>query len=161
MFPGIKCACTNIIFFCRFVNSLVYYGLSLNTSNFGGNDYLNVFLSGAVEVPAYIFCQFGINTFLGRRMSLCGCMVIGGVALLLTLVVPSGESIKISMWSCKGGPTSGCKPNVALEPCYICLLSVVESGLLQLMSLATSTFRCPKCPSAFYVFLKGRFHIKL
>ncbi len=122
----VKCACTNIIFSCRFVNSLVYYGLSLNTSNLGGNDYFNFFISGAVEVPAYIFCQFGINTFLGRRISLCGCMVIGGVALLLTLVVPSGESIKISLWGCNRGPMSRCKSaTVAGGPFNLCLLCVI------------------------------------
>ena len=39
------------------VNSLVYYGLSLNSSNLAGDPYLNFFISGAVEVPAYIFVQ--------------------------------------------------------------------------------------------------------
>ena len=80
----------------RFVNSLVYYGLSLNTSNLGGNEYVNFFIAGAVEIPAYIFCQLAINTILGRRLSLCGCMIIGGVALLLTLAVPSGIYIVLT-----------------------------------------------------------------
>ncbi len=34
------CLRTLNIFFCWFVNSGVYYGLSLNTSNLGGNDYI-------------------------------------------------------------------------------------------------------------------------
>lgn len=47
--------------YLRFVNSGVYYGLSLNTSNLGGNDYLNFLISGAVEIPAYAFLLFSLN----------------------------------------------------------------------------------------------------
>ncbi|XP_063218411.1 organic cation transporter protein-like [Bacillus rossius redtenbacheri] len=76
------------IFFCWFVNSGTYYGLSWNTSNLGGNDYLNFFISGAVEVPAYSFLLLTLNRW-GRKSILCGCMLVAGVALLLTLAVPS------------------------------------------------------------------------
>ena len=41
----------------RFTNSMIYYGLTLNTSNLGGNPYLNCFIAGAVEIPAYIIAQ--------------------------------------------------------------------------------------------------------
>lgn len=37
----------------RFVNTLVYYGLSLSTSELAGDRYLNFFLSALVEIPAY------------------------------------------------------------------------------------------------------------
>ena len=40
---------------------MVYYGLSLNSSELGGDDYINFLLSGAVEMPAYIFCPVGSN----------------------------------------------------------------------------------------------------
>ncbi|XP_065336997.1 organic cation transporter protein-like isoform X1 [Cloeon dipterum] len=82
---------TFIILFLWFVNSGSYYGLSWNTSNLGGNDYLNFFISGAVEVPAYTFLLFALNRF-GRKLTLCGSMLAGGIALLLSAVVPSGES---------------------------------------------------------------------
>ena len=42
----------------RMVNSLVYYGLSLSTSALAGDPYLNFFLSGLVEIPAYSSCIF-------------------------------------------------------------------------------------------------------
>ena len=77
----------NNILFVRFVNSLVYYGLSLNTSNLGGNPYINFCISGAVEIPAYIFCQVTLK-YLGRRWPLGGTMIVAGVALLLTLTIP-------------------------------------------------------------------------
>ena len=38
----------SIFFNSRFTTSLVYYGLSLNTSTQGGNDYVNFLISGAI-----------------------------------------------------------------------------------------------------------------
>lgn len=78
---------TLIIFFDWFVNSGTYYGLSWNTNNLGGNVFLNFMVSGAVEIPAYIFLLLTLNRW-GRRTILCGCMLVAGVGLLLTLVVP-------------------------------------------------------------------------
>ncbi|KAJ9601405.1 hypothetical protein L9F63_000429, partial [Diploptera punctata] len=79
---------TLVILFSWFVNSGTYYGLSWNTSNLGGNDYLNFLLSGAVEFPGYSFLLIALNRW-GRKCTLCGCMVVGGAVLLLTCVVPS------------------------------------------------------------------------
>lgn len=74
----------------RFGNSATYYGLSWNTSNLGGNDLINFLISGAVEIPAYTFLLFTLNTW-GRKNILCGCMVTAGIALLLTMAVPDGK----------------------------------------------------------------------
>lgn len=71
---------------------MTYYGLSWNTSNLGGNDYLNFVVSGAVEFPAYTFLLFTLNKW-GRKTILCGCMVTAGVALLLTMAVPDSEYV--------------------------------------------------------------------
>lgn len=75
----------------RFANSITYYGLSWNTSNLGGNDYLNFVVSGAVEIPAYLFLIFTLNRW-GRKHILCGCMVVAGIALLLTTAVPKSNN---------------------------------------------------------------------
>ena len=48
-------------FYCRFVNALVYYGISLNTSNLGGSPYWNCFIAGAVEIPAYALVILAMN----------------------------------------------------------------------------------------------------
>ena len=53
----------NIIFSNRFVNSLVYYGLSLSTSALAGDRYLNFFLSGLVEIPAYTASIFILQKY--------------------------------------------------------------------------------------------------
>lgn len=78
---------TLLIFFCWFVNSATYYGLSWNTSNLGGNDLVNFAISGGVEFPAYTFLLFTLNRW-GRRSILCGCMLVAGLMLLLTVFVP-------------------------------------------------------------------------
>uniref|UniRef100_A0A069DW20 Putative synaptic vesicle transporter svop n=1 Tax=Panstrongylus megistus TaxID=65343 RepID=A0A069DW20_9HEMI len=76
-----------IIFFLWFVNSGTYYGLSWNTSNLGGNEYLNFVISGAVEVPAYTFLILTLDKW-GRKLILCGAMILAGLCLLATVFVP-------------------------------------------------------------------------
>lgn len=82
--------------FFRFANSITYYGLSWNTSNLGGNDYLNFVVSGAVEFPAYTFLIFTLNKW-GRKHILCGCMVTAGISLLLTMAVPNGKNFDFQL----------------------------------------------------------------
>ena len=36
----------------RFVNAMVYYGVSFSTPTLGGNIYLNFFLLSIIEIPA-------------------------------------------------------------------------------------------------------------
>lgn len=85
-FPNLRKK-TLLIFLAWFVNSATYYGLSWNTNNLGGNDLLNFVISGAVEFPAYIFLLLTLNRW-GRRSILCGCMLVAGSMLLLTVVIP-------------------------------------------------------------------------
>lgn len=76
----------------RFVNSATYYGLSWNTSNLGGNDYINFLISGLVEIPGYIALLLMLDRW-GRKATLCYALLLAGVALLLTLLVPASEQI--------------------------------------------------------------------
>jgi len=74
-----------------FVNSLVYYGLSLSTAALAGNRYLNFFLSGLVEIPAYTSCIFILQKW-GRRRPLAVFHVVAGVALCISLIIPEKTS---------------------------------------------------------------------
>jgi len=38
--------------------SLVYYGLTLSAGELAGDRYINIFLSGVVEIPAYLVFFF-------------------------------------------------------------------------------------------------------
>lgn len=80
-----------LIFFNWLVNSGTYYGLSWHVSNLGGNDYVNFVISGLVEIPAYTFLIFTLNRW-GRKLILCGCMLISGIAMLAILFVPADAS---------------------------------------------------------------------
>ncbi|XP_026672740.1 organic cation transporter protein-like [Ceratina calcarata] len=80
-----------LIFFNWLVNSGTYYGLSWHVSNLGGNDYVNFVISGLVEIPAYTFLIFTLNRW-GRKLILCGCMLISGIAMLAILLVPADAS---------------------------------------------------------------------
>ena len=69
--------------YCRFFTSLTYFGLSLTTADLGVDFYLSFFVSGAVEIPALLYVQFGLDKF-GRKPNLCGSLIASGIACLLS-----------------------------------------------------------------------------
>ncbi|CAH1265416.1 SLC22A4 [Branchiostoma lanceolatum] len=82
---------TLIMMFVWWVNSLIYYGLSLNTDILAGDKYVNFFISGAVEIPAYIISSFVVHRW-GRRVPLCIFHVVGGVSCALTIAIPTSAN---------------------------------------------------------------------
>ncbi|XP_020527193.1 organic cation/carnitine transporter 4-like isoform X2 [Amborella trichopoda] len=62
--------------------SIGYYGLTLNAVNIGTDAYLNVFLNGVFEIPAYIFTTLILGRC-GRRTLVMGTMGISGTFCLL------------------------------------------------------------------------------
>ncbi|XP_035679053.1 organic cation transporter protein-like [Branchiostoma floridae] len=72
-----------VIFFNWLVITMVYYGLGLNTSSLGGNDYINFALAGLVEIPALIGSIYATDYF-GRRYPHSATLVLGGIACLFT-----------------------------------------------------------------------------
>ncbi len=82
-----------VLFFLWFVNSGTYYGLSLGASDLGGNPYINFLLSAAVEIPAYAMNLILLNNpRVGRRLALCGFMLIAGLALTITIFVSPDQT---------------------------------------------------------------------
>ena len=73
----------------RFVNVLVYYGLSLGVSRLGTNIYLTQFAFGLIEIPARALVMLVVPW--SRRLAQGGFLAIGGVACLLMLAVPAGK----------------------------------------------------------------------
>ncbi|XP_013381231.1 organic cation transporter protein [Lingula anatina] len=83
-----RAALTANVCFNWMVNGMVYYGLALNSEGLGGDLYLNFTLMGAIEFPAYTLAVFLIDK-IGRRKSLTGFMVLGGVACIVSGSLPS------------------------------------------------------------------------
>jgi hypothetical protein len=50
------------VYFSWLVVAMVYYGLSFNTKNIGGNIYISNFVSGMAEVVACVLIIPGIDT---------------------------------------------------------------------------------------------------
>lgn len=69
---------------------LVYYGLSLNISDFGMNIYLTQLIFGLVEMPARTITLFTLNR--SRKISQLAFLAVGGLACLLTIFVPRGTA---------------------------------------------------------------------
>ncbi|KAI3364662.1 hypothetical protein L3Q82_010843 [Scortum barcoo] len=80
-----------IVFYLWFANVLVYYGLSLNISDFGMNIYLTQMIFGLVEMPARTITLFTLNR--SRKFSQLAFLAVGGTACLLTIFIPSDLSV--------------------------------------------------------------------
>lgn len=74
-----------LLYLAWVTNGFVYYGLSFNTNSLAGDPYVNFFLSGLVEVPAYILCLI-ILRYSGRKSCLVSTMSGAGVCFLLIII---------------------------------------------------------------------------
>ncbi|KAH9513363.1 hypothetical protein Btru_034737 [Bulinus truncatus] len=84
---------TLICMFGWFVASSVYYGHNFNSTNLVGNKYLNVFISGCVEIPSLIFVLFS-NSYLGRRKTVFLLMLLSGLACFAVLIIDLTGNLK-------------------------------------------------------------------
>ncbi|XP_054424869.1 solute carrier family 22 member 16 [Pteronotus mesoamericanus] len=78
---------TVIVWLIWFTGCLGFYFFSLNSVNLGGNEYLNLFLMGAVEIPAYVFVCLGMDS-MGRRNVLFLFLMSGAVFCGVIMVIP-------------------------------------------------------------------------
>ncbi|XP_070568360.1 organic cation transporter protein-like [Ptychodera flava] len=85
---------TLILVYGWVIINLHYYGLAFNTSNLGGSDYVNCFVSGAVEIPgAFLGIVIMDWQRLGRRWSLFYMMVIAGITCVCAGFLPPCGSL--------------------------------------------------------------------
>ncbi|NXK48986.1 S22AD protein, partial [Chauna torquata] len=86
-----------LIMLCAwFVNSLVYYGLSLNVTSFGLDIYLTQLAFGAVEIPARVGCIFMLQWF-GRKKSQAGSLLLSGLVCLIITCIPEDQPVAITV----------------------------------------------------------------
>ncbi|GFQ80548.1 organic cation transporter protein [Trichonephila clavata] len=77
-----------IIYYSWFINSYIYYALSYNTNDLGGNPYWNFFYSGAVELPEGFIFMF-LCRYIGNRRGVWFSHVLSGICLIAMVCVPS------------------------------------------------------------------------
>ncbi|GIY10293.1 organic cation transporter protein [Caerostris extrusa] len=75
------------IYFCWFIISYIYYALSWNTNDLGGDPYWNFFFCGFVELPSGLIFMF-ICRYIGHRLGLLIANVLAGLCLLAIIFVP-------------------------------------------------------------------------
>lgn len=84
---------TVILMYGWFVSSSVYYGMNFNTKNLTGNLYMNIFLSGLVEIPALIFVVL-VHNKLGRRLTVSLLMLLAGIFSFAILILDLAGKLK-------------------------------------------------------------------
>ncbi|XP_061557736.1 solute carrier family 22 member 4-like isoform X1 [Phycodurus eques] len=82
---------TIILCYVAFTMSAGYYGISFNMTQFHANAYVSCFISGAVELPAYVSSWLALR-YVSRRMSIIGTLVLAAAPLYFIQMVPEGYS---------------------------------------------------------------------
>uniref|UniRef100_A0A8C3XTK7 Solute carrier family 22 member 13 n=1 Tax=Chelydra serpentina TaxID=8475 RepID=A0A8C3XTK7_CHESE len=80
---------TLLCFAFRFVNNLVYFGLSFNVGSFGLDVYRMQLVFGAVEIPGRFGCIFLLQWF-GRKKCQGCFLLLGGAMCLIISGIPKG-----------------------------------------------------------------------
>ncbi|XP_041657511.1 solute carrier family 22 member 6 [Cheilinus undulatus] len=70
--------------------SFAYYGLAMDLQKFGVDIYLIQVIFGAVDIPAKVVITVTMS-FIGRRPSQCGALIVAGVTILANLLVPNDQ----------------------------------------------------------------------
>ncbi|XP_074649707.1 organic cation transporter protein-like isoform X1 [Tubulanus polymorphus] len=79
---------TLILSILWFVNTLVYYGLSLSAAVLAGDRFLNFFLMALVEIPATFCAMFLMESRAGRRISISSFHGLAGISLIVLVFIP-------------------------------------------------------------------------
>lgn len=82
----------NTFLFYRLSTSFAYYGLSMDLQKFGVNIYLIQVIFGAVDIPAKVVITVCMS-FIGRRPSQSGALIIAGITILINILVPYGKHL--------------------------------------------------------------------
>ncbi|KAI6230450.1 Membrane transporter [Aphelenchoides fujianensis] len=75
-------------------DTLIYYGLSLYSTQLAGNKYVNYVLLGLIEAPSNFASPYFLNVF-GRRMFISGTHGLAAIAFLLLIFIkhPTGALV--------------------------------------------------------------------
>jgi len=78
-----------IIYYNFFVCAFLYFGLTLNIGDLGGDVFVNFAVSGLLEIPAYGLAMVVLLKY-GRRVPYSCALISSGICLLSVGLVPRG-----------------------------------------------------------------------
>ncbi|XP_070567464.1 organic cation transporter protein-like [Ptychodera flava] len=83
------------LIFCisMFVTCLNFYGISFNASNLSGNDFINVGISGLVEIPSYLCIIYLMETKMGRRYTFFSSTLLVFIFSMCLVFTPMCDGI--------------------------------------------------------------------
>ncbi|KAJ4937075.1 hypothetical protein JOQ06_001659 [Pogonophryne albipinna] len=81
--------------------SMVFYGLSLNTSNLNGNVYLTCFISAVIDIVVYVATWMLVNR-VQRPTYMCSAMMFCGIMLLVIKLVPEDMHVMFQVFALVG-----------------------------------------------------------
>lgn len=76
--------------FCWLTNTLVYYGLSLNSVSLSGDKFINFIVVCLIEIPGFLMA-WGLSEKVGRKWSLSGSLILSGFACIASEFAPDGK----------------------------------------------------------------------
>uniref|UniRef100_A0A8D2ZMK8 Solute carrier family 22 member 5-like n=1 Tax=Scophthalmus maximus TaxID=52904 RepID=A0A8D2ZMK8_SCOMX len=92
--------------------AMVFYGLSLNTSNLNGNIYLNCFISAAIDIVVYVATWLLVNQ-MPRPILLFSTLMFCGITILIIGLVPEDMHVMFQVLGLVG------KVGVSAAYCFI------------------------------------------
>ncbi|CAG2100134.1 unnamed protein product, partial [Medioppia subpectinata] len=85
---------TLIIWYGWIVNALIYYGISFNMGDFGGNFYITFLLSGLMELPAQLLTPLFLR-YIGRRKLYAIFMIITGASCVAVIAADQSSWLRV------------------------------------------------------------------
>ncbi|XP_054624056.1 solute carrier family 22 member 21-like isoform X1 [Dunckerocampus dactyliophorus] len=129
--------------------AMVFFGLSLNTSNLNGNIYLNCLISAAIDIVAYVSSWFLINRA-PRPTLLFFTLMFSGAMLLVIKLIPDDMHVTFQVLVLVG------KTGVSIAYCFIYMFfaelmpTVVRNTGLGILS-SFARFGAIICPYVIYI----------
>ncbi|KAK6737115.1 hypothetical protein RB195_019672 [Necator americanus] len=79
-------------------DTFIYFGLSLYSTHFAGNIYLNYFLVGLVELPAYILSPMAMNRY-GRRIVVASSHLAAAGTFFALVFTLENAWLQTALWA--------------------------------------------------------------
>ncbi|XP_056148671.1 solute carrier family 22 member 13 [Lampris incognitus] len=101
----------SILTLAWFSLNLSFYSLTFNVGSFGLDIFLTQLIFGLTELPAHVICIWLLEV-VGRKLSLMGTLLFGGLLCILTLAVPQGTAIAVTILATAGRVFMNCAGSI-------------------------------------------------